>query len=106
MDAAGKDASKKDKSSRKSSSYSSRPGALVWFFRKSRDQWKDKCKDLKTLLKKFKNRVADLTKSRDKWKLKAEQSASLIAELNSQLDSIRAENAALREEIATQKKKK
>ena len=105
MDATGKDASKKAKSSRKTSSYSSRPGALVWFFRKSRDQWKDKCKDLKTLVKKFKNRVADLTKSRDKWKLKAEQAAIRIAELNSQLDSIRAENTTLREEITTLKKK-
>ncbi len=78
---------------------------MFWFFRKSRDQWKDKCKDLKTLLKKFKNRVADLTKSRDKWKLKAEQSDIRIAELNSQLDSIREENAAFREEITTQKKR-
>jgi chromosome segregation ATPase len=106
MDATGKHASKKAKSSRKTSSYSSRPGALVWFFRKSRDQWKDKCKDLKTLVKKFKNRVADLTKSRDKWKLKAEQSAIRIAELNSQLDSIRAEITSLREENTTLKKKK
>ena len=24
--------------------YSSRPGALIWFFRKSRDEWKAKCR--------------------------------------------------------------
>jgi hypothetical protein len=50
----------------------SRPGALIWFFRKSRDRWKQKHQALKATVKQHKNRVADVTKSREQWKLKAE----------------------------------
>ena len=67
--------------------YKSRPGALVWFFRKSRDLWKSKCQELRAALKQLKNRVADLTKSREQWKLKAEQT-------NNQLTVLEAENAS------------
>ena len=44
--------------------YKSRPGALIWFFRKSRDRWKQKYQVLKATVKKHKNRVADANKSR------------------------------------------
>jgi septal ring factor EnvC (AmiA/AmiB activator) len=73
--------------------YSSRRGALVWFFRKSRDNWKSKYQTLKASLKREKNRVADVTKSRAKWKLKAEQA-------NQELADLKAENAGLRARIA------
>ena len=43
--------------------YTSRPGALIWFFRKSRDLWKSKYQTLKASVKQDKNRLADLTKS-------------------------------------------
>ena len=49
--------------------YSSRRGVLVWFFRKSRDNWKSKYQTLKASLKREKNRVADVTKSRENRKL-------------------------------------
>jgi len=45
--------------------YTSRPGALVWFFRKSRDRWKRKHQDLKATVKGFKNQIAAVTKSRE-----------------------------------------
>ena len=77
----------------------SRPGALIWFFRKSRDLWKGKHQALKASFKQLKNKVADLTKSREQWKLKAEQT-------NNQLTVLEAENARLRAQVATLAEKK
>ena len=53
--------------------YTSRPGALIWFFRKSRDGWKRKYQDLKVTVKADRNRRIDLTKSRDRSQQKDEQ---------------------------------
>src|SRR3954471_24599953 len=78
--------------------YKSRPGALIWFFHKSRDNWKRKYQDLKATVKGFKNRIADLTKSRDQWKLKAEQAGE-------RLSALEAENAELRAQRAGAEKK-
>ena len=60
--------------------YKSRPGALNWFFRKSRDGWKRKYQDLKATVKGFKNRIADLMKSREQWRRKAEQAGEPVNE--------------------------
>jgi septal ring factor EnvC (AmiA/AmiB activator) len=79
--------------------YTSRPGALIWCFRKSRDGWKRKYQDLKATVKADKNRVADLTKSRDRWRQKAEHA-------DAQLAAAQAESAALRAEIAVWEEKK
>ncbi len=79
--------------------YKSPPHALIWFFRKSRDLWKNKSKELRGKLKQFENRVADVTKSREQWKLKAEQA-------NDQLTVLKAENDSLRAQIATSAEKK
>ena len=73
--------------------YKSRPGALIWFFRKSRDQWKRKYQDLKAADKALKNRIADLTKSREQWKLKAEQASQRLAALEAALAELRAHAA-------------
>ncbi len=70
----------------------SRPGALVWFFRKSRDGWKRKYLDLKSTEKGYKNRIADLTKSREQWRKKAEPTAE-------QLAAVEAEVAALQSQV-------
>jgi septal ring factor EnvC (AmiA/AmiB activator) len=74
--------------------YKSRPGALAWFFRKSRDRWKRKYQDLKATLKSSKNRIADLTKSRQQWRLKAEQAAQRLAALEAEIAALRAPVAA------------
>ena len=79
--------------------YKSRPGALAWFFRKSRDGWKRKYRDLKITVKGLKNRIADLTKSREQWRTKAEQAGQRLA-------NVEAENAELRARIAEAEEKK
>jgi chromosome segregation ATPase len=84
---------------RTTTDYKSPPHALIRFFRKSRDLWKCKSKELQGTLKQFKNRVADLTKSREQWKLKAEQA-------NDQLTVLKAENDSLRAQVATLAEKK
>src|SRR5271154_1358803 len=72
--------------------YPSRAGALIWFFKKSRDNWKRKHQTLKATVKGHKTRIADLTKSREHWRLQAEQASHQRAALE-------AENAALRAQI-------
>jgi hypothetical protein len=79
--------------------YKSRPGALVWFFRKSRDRWKSKYQNLKATVKGYKNRIADLTQSRQQWRHQAEQAGE-------QLAAVEAENAVLRAQIAATAEKK
>jgi len=79
--------------------YSSRPGALIWFFHKSRDEWKAKCKAAKVSLKREKNRVADLSKSREHWRAEAERAGRRSAELE-------AEVAELRSRLETELEKK
>jgi hypothetical protein len=74
--------------------YQSRPGALAWFFRKSRDGWKRKYQELKATLKGYKNRIADLTKSRQQWRLKAEQAGERLAALEAEVANLRAQVAA------------
>jgi septal ring factor EnvC (AmiA/AmiB activator) len=82
-----------------SNDYTSRPGALIWFFHKSRDRWKKKHQDLRATIKGFKNQIAAVTKSREQWRLKAEQASQRVSELE-------AEVAALRAQVAIQTKKK
>ena len=82
-----------------SNDYTSRPGALIWFFHKSRDRWKKKHQDLRATVKGFKNQIAAVTKSREQWRLKAEQASQRVSELE-------AEVAALQAQVAIQTKKK
>ena len=79
--------------------YKSRPGALIWFFRKSRNRWKSKHQDLKATVKGFKNQIAAVTKSREQWRAKAERASE-------QVTTLETENAALRAQIATWEEKK
>jgi hypothetical protein len=72
-----------------SKNYSSRPGALIWFFRKSRDGWKEKYRSLKPSVKQLKNRVVDVTKSRDQWRLKAEKAATRLVALEAEVATLR-----------------
>jgi hypothetical protein len=74
--------------------YTSRPGALIWSFRKSRDRWKSKHQALKASVKQYKNRAADLTKSRDRWRLKAEQATTRLAASEAEVAALRAEAAS------------
>jgi predicted nucleic acid-binding Zn-ribbon protein len=74
--------------------YTSRPGALIWFFRKSRDRWKRKYQDLKATVKGFKNQIAAVTKSREQWRVKAEQASERVSALESEIKELHAQAAA------------
>jgi septal ring factor EnvC (AmiA/AmiB activator) len=74
--------------------YKSRPGALAWFFRKSRDGWKRKYQDLQATVKGLKNRIADLTKSRQQWRLKAEEADQRLAAWEAEVADLRAQVVA------------
>jgi uncharacterized protein YceH (UPF0502 family) len=82
--------------------YTSRPGALIWSFRKSRDRWKSKYQELKASAKRDKNRAADLTKSRAQWRLKAEEATARLAALETEVAELRAKDAAGAEKKETQ----
>jgi hypothetical protein len=75
--------------------YSSRPGALIWCFRKSRDRWKKKHQELKATVKGFKNQIAAVTESRQQWRLKAEQFRAQVAALEVENQHLRAQAAAV-----------
>jgi predicted nucleic acid-binding Zn-ribbon protein len=49
-------------------SYKSPRYKLVAFFKKSRDQWKDKYQDAKLKNKKLEHKVRTINESRQKWK--------------------------------------
>jgi hypothetical protein len=74
--------------------FKSRPGALNWFFRKSRNGWKRKYQELKATVKGYKNRIADLTKSREQWRIKAEQAGERLSTLEAEAARLRAQIAA------------
>lgn len=75
--------------------YKSRPGALIWFFCKSRDLWKSKYQALKASVKQLKNHVADLTKSREQWRLKAELANDQMGALKAEIADLQARVEAL-----------
>jgi hypothetical protein len=53
--------------------YRSPVSKLLRFFRRSRDQWKTKCKAAKRENKSLKTRLAKMKESRDRWKTEARQ---------------------------------
>lgn len=75
--------------------FKSRPGALAWTFRKSRDRWKAKYMMLKAELKRHTNRVADVTKSREQWRSRAEAAHEELIAREAELTVLREQVAAL-----------
>ena len=69
----------------------------AWFLRRSRDNWKRKYMQLKTDSKRLQNRVNDVSKSREQWRDGTKDLEHLVRELEAQ-------NAALQEQFAAQKK--
>lgn len=64
--------------------YRSPQRILVRFFEKSRNQWKVKCLEAKTALRRMKNRAKWLEQSRDQWKARAQALAHRLQELEAQ----------------------
>ena len=77
--------------------YSSPSWAQRWFLKRSRDLWKQKYMGVKVEVKKQTNRANDVAKSRDKWRAQTQQ-------LQEELDALRAQNAALHQQLADLKK--
>lgn len=69
--------------------YKCSPTRLARFFRRSRDNWKQRAADKQRALKKMRITVRDLSLSRDRWKALAHQQAQHIAQLQRQLDHSR-----------------
>ena len=88
MDAISQDGEKKK--------YTTPRWVQVWFLQRSRDNWKEKYKQLRRDAKRMRNRVKDVTHSRENWREQTEQQEQRIKELE-------AENAALREQVAKKK---
>jgi len=61
--------------------YKSRLKVLMEFFRRSRDQWKEKCLSAKAALKKANNLIRWLETSRDAWKAQAKELETQLRQL-------------------------
>ena len=79
---------------------------LAAFFQKSRDNWKQKCLEAKTELKRWKVRVADVGKSRDDWRSKAEIRQKEIEALQAQVQLQQDQLAEAASTIAADERKK
>ena len=77
--------------------YRSRRGALAWFFRKSRDNWKEKYQKVMAMLKRLRGQLAAVTKSRETWRLKAEQAATELISARQEIEELRAQVRQLEE---------
>ena len=71
--------------------FRSRASALIWFFRKSRDNWKRKCQEAKRVLRSFRAELRDVRRSRDNWRRRAEASEAENRILREQLSQERSE---------------
>jgi septal ring factor EnvC (AmiA/AmiB activator) len=67
---------------------------LARFFRKSRDQWKEKYQALQEEMKRLTNQVADVRRSRERWREKAEAAEGAAKRMEAALE---AETVARRE---------
>ena len=64
----------------------------AWFLSRSRDNWRQKYKRLKSDAKRLQNRVYDVTRSREEWRKEAQE--------------LEKELAALREQVALKKSRR
>ncbi|QTA93051.1 hypothetical protein [Desulfonema magnum] len=78
--------------------YKSPRRKLVRFFEKSRDQWKEKCRDARVRNKRLSNRVRFLEKGREKLK-------NQVRDLRAELARIKSEERKREKEYETLKKK-
>ena len=67
---------------------------LVVFFRKSRDNWKNKYQDAKYELKLLKRRHANLRKNHDRWQRRYRQAEAQRQQLQTQVELLSQERTA------------
>lgn len=87
--------------------------ALAWFFKKSRDGWKDKALGLRKEIKVLNVRVADVSKARDSWRARQEEAERQLKaaeqrtrELEAELEPLRAEQTTASRPLAAPAAKK
>jgi chromosome segregation ATPase len=85
------------------SAYRSPTRVLADWFRKSRDNWKQKYMDLQAELKRFKVRAYDLEKSREHWKEQAVAHQQQIAALQAQVEQLQAQVSEVEADSAVKK---
>jgi hypothetical protein len=76
--------------------YKSPRRKLVKFFEKSRDQWKEKCREAKEKLKRLKNRIRFLEASKAKWKNRAKELERETARLKTDKEAVERELESLK----------
>lgn len=54
---------------------------LVRFFERSRNQWKEKCREAKQRCKRLSNQVRAVEKSRERWRAEAEAATKRLKEV-------------------------
>jgi len=67
-----------------------------------RANWKNKCKEARREIKRYKNRVNDIGKSRESWRSRAETSERELKVLRGEIEELK-EALRLREEESSQK---
>lgn len=71
--------------------YKSPASKLVRFFRKSRDQWKEKCQERKRLCRKLSNQVRVVEASRRRWKQEAKDARREVQKARREVEQLRSE---------------
>lgn len=84
--------------------FKSRPGALAWSFRKSRDKWKKKHHEGKKENKRLKVKTHDLEKSRAEWRAKYEALQVKNRQLEEEKKHLEEQLQQQQAEFETQKK--
>lgn len=75
--------------------YRSRPDAVIWWLRQSRDNWKHKYGQLKQELKRAQNRARAAMRGRETWKRKAKGLRTEKERLSRELEQARQRLQAL-----------
>ena len=85
------------KTARDEDGYKSPKSKLVTFFRKSRDQWKEKARESKVVIKRLKNRIVFLEKSKARLQEK-------VTALEQELSRLKRDSRERAEELEAVKK--
>ena len=68
--------------------YKSPTRKLVRFFKRSRDQWKAKCLEVKSTTKGLRHRIRYLEQSKAQWKTKAKELEKELARMKAQQNRV------------------
>lgn len=79
---------------------------LVAFFKKSRDQWKKKCRQVKYELKLLKRKIGNLQKRHDQWMQRCQEAEIQGEQLQVQNEHIKAQNTKLQAQLEVLSKKR